>query len=111
MPVVLDISSDEEPGFEEPGFEEPSEDLNFDWIREFLGMSDEESDDSDEVVLVREVIPERRSNCSKAIVKDVDDDDCVVLEGDPENGVASVNEEETESDELQIVGEKGQVCC
>ncbi|KAJ1397875.1 hypothetical protein SESBI_31534 [Sesbania bispinosa] len=70
MPVVLDISSDEEEGLmEEPKISD------FDWIKDLLFTSDEESDD----------------------------------EGDPENGVTSVDEEATGSDELLVVGEKGQM--
>ena len=34
----------------------------------------------------------------------------VILEGDPENSVASVEEEANGSDELLVIGEKGQVC-
>ncbi|KAJ1416814.1 hypothetical protein SESBI_16968 [Sesbania bispinosa] len=72
MPVVLDISSDEEEGLmEEPKISD------FDWIKDLLFTSDEESDD----------------------------------EGDPENGVTSVDEEATGSDELLVVGEKGQIAC
>ncbi|XP_027365196.1 uncharacterized protein LOC113872117 [Abrus precatorius] len=110
MSVVLDISSDEEEDLEK-GLKKN----DFDWIKEFLFTSDdEESDDSDEVVIIRENKPESKSKSSTLVVKDVvvdDDDDCVVLEGDPQNGVASVVEETTESDELLVVGEKGQIAC
>lgn len=56
-----------------------------------------------------------KSKSSTLTVKDVgddddDDDDCVILEGDPENSVASVEEEANGSDELLVIGEKGQVC-
>lgn len=104
-PIVLDISSDEE-----PSLVEGPENFDYDWIKQLLGDSDNESDDSDEVIVVGEVKPGPKSKSSKPSVKDADDD-CVVLDGDPENRVTSVNEEATGSDELLIVGEKGQVCC
>jgi hypothetical protein len=111
MPEVLEISSDEEEGLKE---ETRSSDL--DWIQELLFNSDDESDaDSDVVIIHENKPPELKSKSSKDAVDDDDDDgdddDCVVLEGDPENGVTSVDEEDsTGSDELVVVGEKGQVC-
>lgn len=105
--MVLDISSDEEEGLKE---EPKISDL--DWIKDLLFTSDEESDD--EVVIVSENKPQLKSKSSTLAVKVVDeddDDDCVVLEGDPENGVTSVDEEATGSDELFVVGEKGQIAC
>jgi len=108
MPEILDISSDEEEGLDE------SLTVNdFNFIREMLFSSDEESDDSVKVVEIRENKPEVKSKSSTLGVEDDDDDDddddCVVLEGDPENGVASVEEEANGSDELLVIGEKGQV--
>jgi len=45
---------------------------------------------------------------------DKDDDDCVVLDGDPDKAVTVADEEgsvgDGSSDELQIVAEKGPVC-
>ncbi|KAI4349326.1 hypothetical protein L6164_009928 [Bauhinia variegata] len=104
MPVVLDISSDEESGLNELSK------TDYAWIKEFLGESDTESDDSEEVVVIGEVKPERKSKSSRPAVIDVDDD-CVVLDGDPEDRVTTVNETEIESDELLIVGEKGPIAC
>lgn len=108
MPVVY-ISSDEEE-------EEAPKTTDLDWIKDFLLTSDEESDDSDDIVVVSENKPKLKS---KSTMKDVvvkkddsgEDDDCVVLEGDPENGVTSLEEESTGSDELLVVGEKGQIAC
>lgn len=110
MPEVLDISSDEE-----EGLEESLTVTDFSWIREMLQTSDEESDDSVEVVVIHENRPQMKAKSSTLTVKDVgddddDDDDCVILEGDPENSVASVEEEANGSDELLVIGEKGQVC-
>ncbi|GJN30261.1 hypothetical protein PR202_gb18552 [Eleusine coracana subsp. coracana] len=47
---------------------------------------------------------------------DDDDDDCVILDGDPEKAVAIAKEDEgprrdATEDELQIVAEKGEECC
>lgn len=111
MPEVLEISSDEE-----EGVKDGSKNTDFEWIQELLFNSDDESDGgSDDVVFIHEnKAPEGKSKSSTLSVKnDVvdDDDDCVVLEEDPENGVTSVDEEDaTGSDELVVVGEKGQVC-
>ncbi|CAL5432539.1 unnamed protein product [Camellia sinensis] len=98
--VVLDISSDE--------------DYDYDWISEFL----DDADDSDEVVVVSEVVANHKQRSSKsssvAAAKPKDlDDDCVVLEGDPDKPVAIEIENNTEgdSDDLSIVGEKGQIAC
>ncbi|KAJ7977155.1 RPM1 interacting protein 13 [Quillaja saponaria] len=111
MPVVLDISSDEE----SPLVELPKG-FDYEWIKEFLGVDDKEvedkeQDDSDEVVVVGEVNPQEKSKSLKQMVKDADDDDCVLLDCDPDNPVTSVTEEANGSDDLQIVGEKGQIAC
>ncbi|TKY62295.1 31 kDa ribonucleoprotein [Spatholobus suberectus] len=45
------------------------------------------------------------------VSSDDDEDDCVVLEGDPEKGVTTVDDSPTGSDELRVVGEKGQIAC
>ncbi|KAI9085860.1 hypothetical protein K1719_032274 [Acacia pycnantha] len=105
MPDVLDISSDEE-----LGLEEGVKGVDYDWIMDFLGVSDKESDDSDDVIVVHEQKPERRSKSSRPAAIE-SDDDCVVLDGDPENAITSVNKSATESDELIVVGEKGQIAC
>lgn len=108
MREILDISSDEE-----EGLEESLTVIDFNFIREMLFSSDEESDDSVKVVEIRENKPEVKSKSSTLAIKDLggddDDDDCVLLESDPENGVASVEEEANGSDELFVIGEKGQV--
>ncbi|XP_057743106.1 uncharacterized protein LOC130961311 [Arachis stenosperma] len=116
MPEVLEISSDEE-----QGPEKRLKSVDYDWIREFLGMSDSDSDDdgksddSDDVIIIRENKPHQpKSKSSTVAVKNLLDDedgDCVVLDGDPENGVTCLDDEPTGSDELLVVGEKGQVAC
>ncbi|CAL0299648.1 unnamed protein product [Lupinus luteus] len=111
MPVVH-ISSDEEQVSEEGTTESV-----FDWIKEFLEMSEgESSDDSDDVVIIGEKKPELKlksltTPARKVLDGDSDDDDCVILDCDPEKGVTSVNEDSTGSDELLVVGEKGQIAC
>ncbi|KAL3715440.1 hypothetical protein ACJRO7_007214 [Eucalyptus globulus] len=64
--------------------------------------------DSDEVVLVKEV--NAKSKRIKLVMDD--DDDCVVLDGDPEKSVFVPDDAaDGGSDDLLIVGEKGQVAC
>ncbi|XAR58685.1 hypothetical protein NMG60_11014173 [Bertholletia excelsa] len=97
--VVLDISSDEECAGD-----------NYDWISEFLDADD------DDVVLVNEVVlNKQRSNKrsifpSKPLVNDLDDD-CVVLDGDPDKPAVIENDSAGESDDLLVVGERGQIAC
>ena len=99
--VVFDISSDEE----ESGVTEPKGDYG--WINAFLGITGEEQpdhDSDDEVVVLGEV--KARSKSSKPMVRDLDDD-CVVLDGDPDKPV--VDDSVSDSDEVLVVGEKGPV--
>ena len=102
-PVVLDISSDEEVCD------------GFDWISELLHGARGEGDGSDDLVLVGEFAmnPKQRlmksSNVDeKRSVKNLDDD-CVVLDGDPDKPAEIENNAGGDSDDLLIVGEKGQV--
>ncbi|XP_057473448.1 RPM1 interacting protein 13-like isoform X3 [Actinidia eriantha] len=104
-PVVLDISSDEE------GCD------GFDWLSELLHEAMGEGDGSDDLVLVGEVAmnPKQRLKSSnvdeKRPVNDLDDD-CVVLDGDPDKPAESENNwGGGDSDDLLIVGEKGQIAC
>lgn len=105
--LVVDLSSDEE----ENGFKDGDGTDYFVWLNKFL-VDDEsanggDGNDSDDVVVVGGVIatPKRRKRKSIS-VEDVDDD-CVVLER------KSDEEKDCDdgSDELVIVGEKGQVAC
>ncbi|MED6221854.1 hypothetical protein PIB30_058705 [Stylosanthes scabra] len=116
---VLDISSDEEQPFLEES--EANNIIDYeDMINEWLVMPHEEESDQDHVA-VNEVDYKSKSSAPTPSVKgmqdDNDDDDCVILDGDPERDVTtSVVEEEpttaaSESDELLLVGEKGQVAC
>lgn len=101
-PDILDISSDDESSL--GGVSE-----GFDWISElFDGVDD---NDSDDVVVVREVNnTKRKSKSLESTARDADDD-CVVLDGDPDNPVSVENEVSSGSDELLVVGEKGQIAC
>ncbi|GFP82985.1 hypothetical protein PHJA_000441600 [Phtheirospermum japonicum] len=105
--LILEISSDEEVGFGEPG---KAGDYGVggggfggmddcDWLSELLGeVGDNKNDDTDDVVLVSETFanPPKKSRFEslKPSSKVVDDDDdCVILDGDPDKPVvaAAVN--------------------
>ncbi|KAG5043647.1 hypothetical protein JHK87_007562 [Glycine soja] len=108
VPVLLYVSSDEEE--EVPCLEENrgrNRIIDFDWVKEFLDISDEESNE------VSKHEHKSKSNSSLISTPSVeDDDDCVVLDVDPESRVTTVDgDSPTESDELVVVGEKGQCYC
>ncbi|CAH1431886.1 unnamed protein product [Lactuca virosa] len=129
---VLYISSDEEPGWD--GDDDRVITVGFDdnnWIAELLdevnggdcgaGYHDG-SDDSDEVVLVSEVLPSRRPRkkpTSKSSSLIELDDECVVLDHDPgkpkevrnEDPIARSENGDDDSDDLLVVSETGQVAC
>lgn len=119
--VVLDASSDEDVGLDEKVVFDDSGEDDCDWIQELLKEVDrqtstEDSDESDDVVLVSEVVvsPKSKLKNSDTGLKDLndeeDDDDCVVLDGDPDKPEAVENNQLVdESDELQVVAETGQV--
>ncbi|KAI3772939.1 hypothetical protein L6452_04135 [Arctium lappa] len=131
--VVLEISSDEEVGWEshdDRGIGD-AEDDHHNWIAELLdevngddcGYYDggDDDDDSDEVVLVSEVLPSRKPR-KKLTLKSSSlievDDDCVILEHDPDKAMGNLNdnpiasdEDGDDSDDLLVVSEKGQVAC
>ncbi|KAK4761699.1 hypothetical protein SAY87_029583 [Trapa incisa] len=111
-PFVFDISSDEEccgllEG--EPSFDDNDDS---DWLAKLLGETNAGSlgGDSDEVVLVKEVNPKSKSKGSQQLM---DDDDCVILDSDPDKSVAACDApaDDYSSDDLLIVGESGQVAC
>ncbi|CAL1383389.1 unnamed protein product [Linum trigynum] len=119
-PVIFDISSDDEP---EPGpFSEPGvggeDDHN--WLEELLQAVDKDTDGSDDVVVVGEYTPPKpklKSCRSSKPVRDFeDDDDCVILDGDPDKpdqpAAGKVKDTaDSDEDELLVVGETGQVAC
>ncbi|PHT72886.1 hypothetical protein T459_23671 [Capsicum annuum] len=74
-------------------------------------------DDSDDVVVVREVIMNPKQNLKSlhnstkpSVNNDDVDDDCVVLEEDPDKPVEVVNDR-GDDDDLLVVSEKGQIAC
>lgn len=98
----IDISSDDESGRTE-------DEDGYDWVSELLESVDgnRNDDDSDEVVVIGEV--NNRPKAKSLKPTDVDDD-CVVLDGDPDKPVSVVDDDSgSGSDELLVVGEKGQV--
>lgn len=108
--MIFDISSDDDDEVAS-GLEESKGD-DYVWFSEVLEAVNKGFDDSDEVVVIGEVNPNKKSKTRNSSVrKDVneEDDDCIVLEGDPEKAVSDVNDYHDDSDELLVVGHKGKV--
>ncbi|KAL2488036.1 uncharacterized protein Fot_41417 [Forsythia ovata] len=115
-PVILEISSDEEACFgetREGGWDEEDND----WLSKLLDEVERNVNDSDDAVFVRDSIskPKESNLPSKPKTKNADceDADCVILDGDPDKLLAvedgRVNNDD--SDDLVVIGEKGQVAC
>lgn len=112
--LILEISSDEEVGLGDTGkgsgcgvgAGEFGDRDDFDWLSELL------VDDLDDVVLVSETSPNpsKKPRLADNVVGDDDDDDCVVLDGDPDNLVSApaIGKVDNGGD-VEIVGEKGEV--
>ncbi|KAJ4728352.1 RPM1 interacting protein 13 [Melia azedarach] len=96
--VIFDISSDEEPAFE------VAEGDDLSWLTKLLY---DDVEDSDEVV----VVGETKSKSAKPTANSDDEDDCIVLDGDPDKPVAVDEDQEAEGDDLVVVGQKGQIAC
>lgn len=127
--VVLDISSDEEVGWDGHGDRVIGGFDDSNWIAELLDEVNrgdsgnrDGSEDSDDVVVVSEVLPSRKprkkpTSKSSSLVEL--DDDCVVLDHDPgkpkvdrnENPIARIENGDDDSDDLLVVSETGQVAC
>lgn len=124
--VVLEISSDEENGWDDhigTGVIDGSDDYN--WIADILDEVnrddcgyDDGGDDSDEVVLVSESLPKKprkKKFTSKSSSLIHFDDDCMILDHDPDklpepqNDKATDHDDDDDSDEIVVVSEKGQV--
>uniref|UniRef100_A0A7N0T7D0 Uncharacterized protein n=1 Tax=Kalanchoe fedtschenkoi TaxID=63787 RepID=A0A7N0T7D0_KALFE len=115
---VLDISSDEEPDGND-------QQMNLQWLCDQL--FNDADDDSDDVVVVGEVFNSKQGvkRSSSPVAENGnddenkvqegdegdDDDDCVILDGDPDKMVSVEDDQDNGSDELVVVGEKGQVAC
>ncbi|BAS82223.1 Os03g0140900 [Oryza sativa Japonica Group] len=67
------------------------------------------------VEFVASMLDDKRSARDVAAADDGDDDDCVMLDGDPDKAVLVVNEQRPgqggPEEELQIVSEKGEIAC
>lgn len=135
-PLILEISSDEESGFVDArerdftgdgdGFGDRED---HDWLSKLLVEVDgDKDDDSDEVLLVSEVIPNPKKPRLQSLKPaweivcsggDEDDDDCVILDCEPNQARVVKNDVvdnklcggDDDSDDLEIVGEKGEVAC
>ncbi|KAI3742000.1 hypothetical protein L1987_59679 [Smallanthus sonchifolius] len=119
--VVLEISSDEEGGWNdlaEKGIIDGDDDYN--WISDILDeVNRDDCGYDDEVVLVGEVLPKKpRKKLTSNPVLDLDDD-CVVLDHDPDkppdvrkdSPTDQDQDEDDDSDDIIVVSEKGQVAC
>ncbi|KAK4769391.1 hypothetical protein SAY86_027541 [Trapa natans] len=111
-PFVFDISSDEECCGLLEGKHSFEDNEDSDWLAKFVRETNAGSlgGDSDEVVLVKEVNPKSKSKGSQQLM---DDDDCVILDSDPDRSVAASDApaDDNSSNDLLIVGESGQVAC
>ncbi|KDP26450.1 hypothetical protein JCGZ_17608 [Jatropha curcas] len=110
-PVIFDISSDEEPMFDERS---GCDDDDHNWLTQLIETFDKGATHSDDVVVVGEYNPPKpksKSNSSLKPVKDFEDDDCVVLDDNPDKRVDVVDEPDSDGDEVLVVGQKGQIAC
>jgi hypothetical protein len=116
---VLNISSDEEDG----NSRGVSVEDDYSWLTQFLDADEDDDvnnnndksndDDEDDVVVVEEedLLNSNPKQKLKPCVNDLDDD-CMILDGDPDKAVEVQNDDVDESDdEVLVVSEKGQVAC
>ncbi|XP_039032595.1 uncharacterized protein LOC120167738 [Hibiscus syriacus] len=110
-PISFDLSSDDDEAtltWEEP------KGVDYNWLSEVLEVIDKVFDDPDDVMVVGEVNPTKKSESPNSVARKVaveDDGDCVVLEGDPDKALSDVTDLQEDSDECLIVGQKGQIAC
>lgn len=108
--IILDISSDEEVGWGESGVSFDGGDGyggdgygrdDCDWLTEIFN----------EVTVVGEVISNPKQMLAKCVDDDDDgdEDDCVILDGDPDKHITIQNDGGDDSDDLCLISEKGQV--
>ncbi|KAL5996839.1 hypothetical protein ACLOJK_007761 [Asimina triloba] len=107
-PGVVDISSDEESSWDV--------DSPIDWLSELLDDVNEENEESDDVVVVDELscASVQKQSCApsngvKETLENGSDDECLVLDGDPDKPAAVEDDKGYGSDDILVVGEKGQV--
>ncbi|XP_071698699.1 uncharacterized protein [Rutidosis leptorrhynchoides] len=130
--VVLEISSDEDCGWESNINKGINEDCfdDHNWIADLLdevnrddcGYNyDDADDDSDEVVVVSEVLPKPKKKVVAKCPSLVEfDDDCMILDHDPNKPLDTQNDDPVnrdqddandDDDDVLVVSEKGQVAC
>ncbi|XP_008785145.2 uncharacterized protein LOC120108571 [Phoenix dactylifera] len=113
--AVVEISSDDEDLY-------PEKWDSFDWVSDLLDRDDIGAEDVDDVMVVDEfsVPPAKPTQNSESwrpargAAGDESDDDCLVLDSDPDNPVSVVDDKGSGghgSDDLLILGEKGQLAC
>ncbi|CAF1944302.1 hypothetical protein HID58_073834 [Brassica napus] len=96
---VVDVSSDEE-----------EVDEDFDWL------NDLSSDSTDVVEVLSEMKGSVDSHYRKPKALEEDDDDCVILDGDPDKTTKTdtdklANDDDDDDDEVLVVGQKGEIAC
>lgn len=110
----MEISSDDDEDFSLDTLD------SFDWIADLVDRADGSVEEVDDVVVVDEFTsapPAKQKKNSESLrpgrvaAGDESDDDCLVLDSDPDNPVSVVDKDDggDGSDDLLIVGEKGQV--
>lgn len=103
---VVEISSDEE---DVPMPRKPLDG----WVGKLLSEDEPNVDDFCDLMVMGEFSPHKKANPGGGDASGEDDDDCVVLDGDPDKAVTIGEDKgsvgDSSSDELQIVGEKGPV--
>ncbi|KAF3485664.1 hypothetical protein F2Q69_00052006 [Brassica cretica] len=94
---VVDVSSDEE-----------EVDEDFDWL------NDLSSDSTDVVEVLSEMKGSVDSHYRKPKALEEDDDDCVILDGDPDKTTKTDTDKlanDDDDDEVLVVGQKGEIAC
>ncbi|XP_038973173.1 uncharacterized protein LOC103715432 [Phoenix dactylifera] len=115
-PAIVEISSDDE---EDLSMDELD---SFNWVADMLDRTDGRLEEVDDVVVVDEFSsapPAKQKKNSESLrpgmvaAGDESDDDCLMLDSDPNNPVSVVDKGDggDGSDDLLIVGEKGQLAC
>ncbi|XP_039013730.1 uncharacterized protein LOC120143492 [Hibiscus syriacus] len=110
-PIIFYLSSDDDEAT--PAWEDPKGD-EYNRLSEVLEAVDNVFHDPDDLTVVGEVNPTKKSKSPNSVVRkvaDEDDGDCVVLESDPDKALSEVNDPQKDSDECLIVGQKGQIAC
>ncbi|XP_078440230.1 RPM1 interacting protein 13-like [Wolffia australiana] len=118
-PVIVEISSDEEEEIvHKSGSNSLHYDPSIDWLADMLDLDHDPwiSRDLDVADQLSSAAPavkvsKHESNEEKYQSGCDSDDDCEILDGDPDKSLKPVKQEAVCSDELMVVGETGQVAC